>query len=148
MLAIGQRFKVLGIDRDRTDCECCGKTGLKLTVILGSLDADGNVMGQLWFGRDCAARATRLRRTGAAMESLALQAQADRDRERRQRVHDVGSTCDTVWILESIGQNGATITPLCQARGLRSEVERWAEKEFPNLIVNVRLPIRGAGWGG
>lgn len=139
-----QRFKVLGIDRDRTDCECCGRNNLKLTVILGSLDVDGNVQGRLWFGRDCAARATRLRRTGAGMESLAQEAQRVADEERRNRIVPMPrTTCDAVWIVESIGQNGATAETLCWAKGTRSEVHAWAAREFPTHCINVRLPRRG-----
>lgn len=140
------RYKVLGIDPDTTECECCGKTNLKLTVVLGHLDADGNPMQIVKFGRNCAAKATRLRRTGAAMESLAQEAQRAADRERANRVVIMdGTTCDAEWIVESIGQNGGSITRLCIAKGLRSEVVAWAEKEFPNLIVQVRLPIRYHG---
>lgn len=132
------RFKVLGIDRDRTDCDCCGKSNLKLTVMLGRLDADGTVGEVLWFGRDCAARATRLRRTGAAMETLASEAQRKADEEKRNAVVVVGTTCDAIWIVESIGNNGGSVTKLRTARGLRSEVRAWAEKEYPHCEINVR----------
>src|SRR5262249_51347587 len=102
-------LEVLGIDRDRTQCECCGKTGLKLTVILARLDADGGLVERLWFGRDCAARATRLRRTGAALEALAEEAQRQRVRQERERAlltpHNVNPAFPFVWAIYSVGNN-------------------------------------------
>lgn len=51
--------KVLGITDERTDCECCGKSGLKKTV---ALDFDGLVR---YFGVDCAGLAVHGRKTRA-----------------------------------------------------------------------------------
>lgn len=45
-------MKVLGINDDVTTCECCGKTGLKCTVVL---ERDGG--GEVHYGRQCAAKA-------------------------------------------------------------------------------------------
>lgn len=44
-------MRVLGINDDVTTCECCGKSGLKCTVVLT------NGEGEVHYGRDCAARA-------------------------------------------------------------------------------------------
>lgn len=44
-------FKLLGVNDEVTTCECCGKSNLKCTVVLGT---DG---GEVRYGRDCAARA-------------------------------------------------------------------------------------------
>jgi len=44
-------FRMLGINDDVTTCECCGKSGLKCTVVLTNGD------GEVCYGRDCAARA-------------------------------------------------------------------------------------------
>ena len=46
-------MKILGINDDVTTCECCGKSELKCTVILSSDDG----MEQVYYGRDCAAKA-------------------------------------------------------------------------------------------
>lgn len=137
------RFKVLGIDRDHTDCECCGKQNLKLTVVLGRLDADKNVIEVMRFGRDCAARAASIRRTGAAMEALAAEAQRAADEEKSRREVQVGDYRDALWVVESVGNNGGSMTRLCFARGLRSEVQTWAAKEYPWTELNVRKAIGG-----
>lgn len=42
--------KILGINDDVTTCECCGRTGLKKTVVL---DIEG--VGIVHYGSDCAA---------------------------------------------------------------------------------------------
>ncbi len=70
------RFRVQGITDDVTTCECCGRAGLKRTVRLVELDADGNDMDAVHYGTDCAARATRttstrIRNAAAAGNSLA-----------------------------------------------------------------------------
>lgn len=44
-------MKVLGINDEITTCECCGRSGLKKTVVLGT-DA-----GEVRYGTECAARA-------------------------------------------------------------------------------------------
>ena len=46
-------YRILGINDDVTTCECCGKSGLKCTVVL----TDGE--RELAYGRDCAAKAVR-----------------------------------------------------------------------------------------
>lgn len=46
------KYRILGINDEVTTCECCGRTGLKCTVVL----TDGEQ--EVRFGRDCAARAT------------------------------------------------------------------------------------------
>ncbi len=50
--------RVLGITDERTECECCGRKGLKRTVALDRADAEGNLTGDVtYFGTDCAAKA-------------------------------------------------------------------------------------------
>jgi hypothetical protein len=44
-------MRILGINDDVTTCECCGKSGLKCTIVLT------NDEGEVHYGRDCAARA-------------------------------------------------------------------------------------------
>ena len=48
-----QIVKVLGVNDDVTTCECCGRTGLKKTVVL---DVEGS---QLHYGTQCAAKKLR-----------------------------------------------------------------------------------------
>lgn len=44
-------WTILGKNDEVTTCECCGKSGLKLTIIM----TDGGT--EVRYGRDCAARA-------------------------------------------------------------------------------------------
>lgn len=64
---------LLGITDDHTDCQLCGKTGLKRTVALRDLDG-GDV---LYYGTDCAARATATKGGADKIEARAAHA-ADR----------------------------------------------------------------------
>lgn len=133
-------FKVLGTS-EQENCECCGRDGLKRTIVLARMDADGNTVEVLRFGRDCAAKATKLRRTGAAMESLAVAAQAEADRAERERVHEVGEVRSVrPWIVESVHCNGGAFEFLGMANGLRPAVVRWAEARWPNRSILVRTP--------
>lgn len=51
-------MRVLGITDERTDCDCCGRRGLKCTVAIEQTDAEGNGTGDIvYYGRDCAAKA-------------------------------------------------------------------------------------------
>lgn len=43
-------YKILGITNDVTTCECCGRSDLKATVVIGN--EDGSVFG--YFGCSCA----------------------------------------------------------------------------------------------
>jgi hypothetical protein len=74
------RYVLLGVDDEVQVCDDCGKADLKCTVVLGVLDADGNVEREVRFGRSCAAKALRKPSTTTAnkMESLAREAEYQR----------------------------------------------------------------------
>lgn len=55
-------YKILGITNDVTTCECCGRSDLKATVVIGN--EDNTVFG--YFGCDCARNY--VRGTGAQIE--------------------------------------------------------------------------------
>lgn len=70
-------YKVKGITDERTDCDCCGKTNLKCTVALISLDADGNESGDVvYFGRQCAAMACLGSKSARNVRQIEIQAYA------------------------------------------------------------------------
>lgn len=56
-------MRIKGLSDDVTTCECCGKSGLKCTVVLEVGE------GETYYGRDCAARA--LHRTAKNVEQIA-----------------------------------------------------------------------------
>ena len=49
-------FRIKGSTNDRTECDRCGRTDLKKTIIVASLDPDGNEMGIEYLGTTCASR--------------------------------------------------------------------------------------------
>lgn len=80
-------WKVLGKNDEVTTCECCGKTNLKLTVILT------NGEGEVRYGRDCAARVLAPvcyggKVVGSYLTALKVQRMAEKaeyERERQER---------------------------------------------------------------
>jgi len=76
-------YKILGKNDEVTTCECCGKSGLKLTVVL----TDGE--SEVRYGRDCAARILAAqsfgpRMTATKIERAAEKAEANREKTKRQ----------------------------------------------------------------
>jgi len=65
------RYALLGLDDEVTACELCGKADLKCTMALSELDADGNELGIVRFGRDCGARALGWRVSADRAEKIA-----------------------------------------------------------------------------
>ena len=110
-----ERFVRLGIDDEVVVCEKCGKADLRCTVVLGVIDADGNIGSEVRYGRDCALRALGRRVTPAATKKIEQEARAfERDqliarRASSQRVvvdegSRFGKTFATVYSLEGGGK--------------------------------------------
>lgn len=82
-------WKVLGKNDEVTTCECCGKSNLKLTVILT------NGEGEVRYGRDCAARVLApicrggkvvgSYLTATKVERMAERAELDREKAERRK---------------------------------------------------------------
>jgi hypothetical protein len=51
------KVRYIGATDECVECQKCGKADLKATVILGILDADGNIEEVTYYGSTCAARA-------------------------------------------------------------------------------------------
>ncbi|MEU7967320.1 hypothetical protein AB0D09_28235 [Streptomyces sp. NPDC049097] len=75
------KWKIKGIVDDFDECGCCGRRGLKRSVALMPLDADGNEDGTVedvaYYGTSCAAAA--LGWTQGKVADTARAAQAERD---------------------------------------------------------------------
>jgi len=50
-------YRFIGTTDEQTECGRCGKVELRSTVILATLDADGNADEVVYFGSTCAAKA-------------------------------------------------------------------------------------------
>jgi hypothetical protein len=73
-------FKMLGITDEVTDCDCCGKRGLKCTVALES-----DQSGIVHYGRDCAGMALFGRKSAANTRKVVSMAQAIEYAARMER---------------------------------------------------------------
>lgn len=66
------RWRYIGTTDESTECEKCGKTELRSTVMIVPLDVDGNDEGDpVYFGSTCAARALGVRGGGKAVLAAA-----------------------------------------------------------------------------
>lgn len=97
-LSFGAAFRYLGITDECVECQHCGKTQLRSTVVLAILDVDGNIEEVTYYGSTCAARALSLGRGGARKVLEAARA-AHRDTLARatdahRRLADRGWTVD------------------------------------------------------
>jgi hypothetical protein len=70
------KYTVAGTTDENTTCDCCGKSNLKMTVVLR--DEDGEFH---FFGRSCAARATGWKSAYLSREILSADSRANAARE-------------------------------------------------------------------
>lgn len=79
-------YRVKGATDDVTACQRpgCPRDDLKMTVVLATLDADGNEQSLTYYGTDCAAKALRFTQTElkAKLRSVEAAARAARERQR------------------------------------------------------------------
>lgn len=78
-------FRFIGTTDECIECQRCGKTELKSTVVLEILDEDGNGGEYTYFGSTCAAKAlTEMdgrKRTGASVLKSAALAEYNRQQQ-------------------------------------------------------------------
>lgn len=84
-------FRYIGITDECVECQKCGKTQLRSTVVLAVLDADGNTEDVTYYGSSCAARALGVKGGGRAVLQSARWAQErlrnEADDARRMLAH-------------------------------------------------------------
>ena len=116
-------FRFIGITDESTTCDHCGKEDLARTVMLATLDADGNAEGLVYFGTTCAGRALAARwgvkMTRTAIVNAAESAELERraaDRDARQLLGHYGLPL----------QGEATLAQLMNAADLYAHAHRHA----------------------
>jgi hypothetical protein len=60
-------YRYIGLTDECVECQRCGKTELRNTVVLAILDADGNPEAITYYGSTCAARALAVKGGGRAV---------------------------------------------------------------------------------
>lgn len=60
-------YRYLGITDECVECQQCGRTELRSTVVLAILDADGNTEDVTYYGSTCAAKALGIKGGGQAV---------------------------------------------------------------------------------
>jgi hypothetical protein len=76
-------YRIIGATDDVTDCQCCGRAGLKRTIALIVLDADGNDDTITYYGTACAARAMGRKTTAVRNEADTAQSRINADTAQR-----------------------------------------------------------------
>jgi hypothetical protein len=68
-------YRILGVNDEQNYCDKCGKTDLRATVVIEFLDADGNDVGTVRYGRSCATKITGKRPSvlGRAIDAAAAE---------------------------------------------------------------------------
>lgn len=99
-------FQVKGSTTDVTECELCGRTELKGTIVLQPLDIDGNAEGNVtYYGANCGAKAA-----GWTQKTIRVAAQlADREAARiAQAAASAAASAAyarwTTWLTEQTGE--------------------------------------------
>lgn len=98
-------YRVKGTTDEVTECELCGKPELKGTVMLTSLDADGNEEGDVsYFGTSCAAKAAgwTVKEVRAGVRRAADE-ERERERVRRIAVDEAAREFLADWYQEHYG---------------------------------------------
>lgn len=116
-------YALLGIDDEVTVCELCGKQDLKATMVLAALDADGDEVAVVRYGRDCGARALGWKVSADRAEKLA--------RGTARFTYDQIYHLLSAALAVGVGPNRATGT----VDGVRIEVEVARSKRAQALLV-------------
>jgi hypothetical protein len=97
-------FKVKGTTNEVTECELCGRVDLKGTIVLATLDADGNEEGVVYYGASCGAKAAGW--TTKDVRKAAKTADDDAREARRaasQAESDAYCAARDAWLIEQHG---------------------------------------------
>jgi hypothetical protein len=73
---MAKKYKILGISDEQTECDCCGRKGLKRTVALEVWRDGENTLEVIRVGVDCAEILSR--RNGNGMSAAKIKAEATR----------------------------------------------------------------------
>lgn len=93
-------YRILGINDEVTTCECCGRSGLKKTVVLT------NGEQEVRYGTECAARAMQVGKR--EVESGVKSATAEASRVRREQINREEELY-TEWLMKTYGDRRSTL---------------------------------------
>lgn len=123
-------YAAVGTTDENTTCDCCGKSNLKMTVVLK--DDEGNFH---FFGRSCASRATGWK--AAYLERRVIEANNKRDRARE--------LADRLGAYLADGERGLTrfITNNWVACGHkpREDSAEWLRANYDKAMVEAGMPV-------
>lgn len=125
-------FRYIGVTDECVECQKCGKTELRSTVVLAVLDADGNTEDVTYYGSTCAARALAVKGGGRAVLQSARWAHEklrnEADDARRMLAHY--GLPETGWVdddtlrdaTRAYIRQGNSVSFLCSKYNVRAKV--------------------------
>ncbi|WP_327379386.1 hypothetical protein [Streptomyces sp. NBC_01212] len=144
-------YKIKGTTDEFTTCDLCGRDELKGTVVLASLDADGNEYGEVsYFGTSCAAKAAgwTVREVTAGVKAVADE---QREAERQERAAEAAryQKFKNEWYLTNYGTTdpheaaklAGTSAARLSSEPLRAYKESQKPADAPAPVV-AETPVR------
>lgn len=126
-------FREIGLTDERDTCECCGRTNLKVAVVLQEIEDGGDAGAFVFFGTTCAARA--LRRGVKETRKAVKDAQKAAERAARLAFH--GHPLKQQVDAEIRAANAAGVPFVERPRQRWHELEKQARSEtlarFPTV---------------
>lgn len=92
-------YKPVGTSDEILECDLCGKSNLRNTVVLAYIDAEGESEGERFVGRDCAAKLITGVKSVKAGNKIAREAEA----AMRRRAEAVKNSKAMLAFFESAG---------------------------------------------
>lgn len=101
-------YRIKGTTNDVTTCDLCGREDLKRTVALYVLDPAGNPDDVVYFGTDCASRATgwtqqRITRDAKQADKAERLRQIEHKREEARKRDEAEHEVFNAWLMRHFG---------------------------------------------
>lgn len=154
------RFRYLGVTDECVECQQCGRTELRSTVVLAILDTDGSTEDVTYYGSSCAARALGVEGDGRAVlqaarnatvatlrAALAAHERAEQLHSRFARFNDEGALEWTrpALLLSAADGVQVAVDRVAAIRALAGPVADAAAIGYPTREAVARA-LRAGGW--
>jgi hypothetical protein len=126
-------FRIKGTTDEVTECELCGRIDLKGTIVLATLDADGNEEDIVYYGASCGAKAAKWTTKEIRTEAKVA------DRKAREAKHAASEDESRIYC-------AARDTWIAQNYGNASELSHPRRHGFTSSYAMVVAFEQATGW--
>jgi hypothetical protein len=120
------KFRYIGTTDEQTQCDKCGRTELRSTVLVAELDQDGNVAEVLHYGSTCAARALSSRYGVKVTKAQVMNAAASAELDRRNAARDARDLLAYYGLPERGAASDYAIQCAAEKYAHQHRAARWA----------------------